>query len=83
MYFEACQCAALENGSLGAESLWNCGGGGAAIVGQASEDQSGGSCTMRRSRQVFNHDNRTSPSAHQCRSSSSDPSRRGDPEVPL
>ena len=69
--FDASHCAALENGSLGAESLWNCGGGCATIVGQASDDQSGGSCTMRRSRQVFNHDNRTS--APKCRSSSSDP----------
>ena len=69
--FEASHCAALENGGLCAESLWNCGDGCAAIVGQASEDQSGGSRTMRRSRQVFNHDNCTS--APICRSSSSDP----------
>ena len=36
---EASQCTAMENGSLGAESLWTGGGGSAADLDEASEDE--------------------------------------------
>ena len=37
---EASQCAAMDNGSTGAESLWNGGCGGAADVDQAGANES-------------------------------------------
>ena len=36
---EVSQCTAVENGSLGAETLWNSCGGSAANLDQASEDE--------------------------------------------
>ena len=56
---EASQCTAMENGSMGAESFWNCGCGGPADVDQAGANESCRGSTVRRSRQVFDHDDRT------------------------
>ena len=56
---------------MGAESTWYGGRGCAANVDQASEDEGSCGSTMRRSRQVSNHDNRTL--APRRRSSCSDP----------
>ena len=57
--FEAGQCTIMESGSLGAESLWDGGSGGAADMDQAGEDESSGSSSIRRARQVSDYDNRT------------------------